>query len=144
GANTLRCYLRYSAALSQGDEVAARAALRAVSRGSDEHAAVVSEDATTRAIAGALRARGWLVSEAVGGSRFRCDLAIRGANDAEHRLAVLVDTEGHYQSGDLDERYRVKPALLRAFNWRVEAVLAKDWRDSPAETLARIEDSLKA
>lgn len=32
GANTLRCYLRYAAALSRGDEVDARAALRSVSR----------------------------------------------------------------------------------------------------------------
>jgi hypothetical protein len=144
GANTLRCYLRYSAALSQGDEVAARAALRAVSRGSDERASAASEDAAARAIAAALRARGWRVSEAVGGSRFRCDLAVRGEDDAEHRVAVLVDTDAHYEAGDTDERYRVKPALLRAFNWRVQTVLAKDWRDSPSETLARIEESLKA
>jgi hypothetical protein len=71
-------------------------------------------------------------------------LAVREANDVQHRLAVLVDTDTHYQSGDSDERYRVKPALLRAFNWRLETVLAKDWRDSPSETLARLEDSLKA
>ncbi|MGZ3406320.1 MAG: hypothetical protein ACXVAN_07735 [Polyangia bacterium] len=102
------------------------------SRGSEQETEASSEDAVARAVAAALRERGLQVAEAVGGSRFRCELAVRRADDREHRLAVLVDTDGHYSSGDADERYRVKPGLLRAFGWSVEVILAKDWRESSA------------
>jgi hypothetical protein len=136
GANTLRCYLRYAAAMSRGDEVEARAALRAVSREA-EHADRAESDATVGALAAALRAEGLEVEESVGGSSFRCDLAVRRQGDASHRLAVLVDTDAHYAAPS-DERHRVKPALLRAFGWRLEVVLAKDWREKASEVLARI------
>ena len=145
GANTLRCYLRYAAALSRGDEADARAALGSITRGgSDERTQSSTEDATASAVAAALRKRGWYVDEAVGGSRFRCDLAVRAATDTQHRLAVLIDTDQHYTEGDTDERYRVRPGLLRAFGWRVETVLAKDWRDRQTETLDRLEATLRA
>lgn len=128
---------------SRGDEVEARAALRSVSRMADEHAASDADDATARAIAHALRERGWKVTERVGGSRFRCELAVRRGEDTSHRLAVLIDTDAQYVSGDADERYRVKPSLLNAFGWSVETVLAKDWRDGPGETLTRLEAVLR-
>jgi len=142
GANTLRCYLRYAAALSRGDEHDARVALRSISRGGDDRLSGNTADATAVALAKALRERGLQVAEAVGGSRFRCELAVRRAQDREHKLAVLVDTDAHYSAGDLDERYRVKPSLLKAFGWKVETVLAKDWRDAPEETLQRLEAAL--
>jgi hypothetical protein len=85
----------------------------------------------------------WRVTERVGGSRFRCELAVGIADDSSHRLAVLVDTDAHYDSGDPDERYRVKPSLLDAFEWSVETVLAKDWRDSRDETMSRLEATLR-
>jgi hypothetical protein len=136
GANTLRCYLRYAAAMSRGDESDARAALRSVS-GDDGRATGKEADATARALATALRSEGFVVEEGVGGSSFRCDLAVRRPGDAAHRLAVLVDTDAHYAAPS-EERHRVKPTLLRAFGWRLETVLAKDWREDRAEVLERV------
>jgi hypothetical protein len=142
GANTLRCYLRYAAAMSRGDEIDARAALRAVSRERDP-ADRAESDGTVRALAAALRQEGLLVDESVGGSSFRCDLAVRRRDDASHRLAVLVDTDAHYGAPS-DERHRVKPTLLRAFGWRLEVVLAKDWREAREDVLARIRLAIEA
>ncbi len=144
GANTLRSYLRYAAALSRGDAADAAGALRKVSHGGEVAAKQAPRDAAVKALAVALRARGLVVDEAVGGSRFRCELAVRRAMDTQHRLAVLVDTDAYYGSGDADERYRVKPGLLNAFGWKVETVLAKDWREDPGEVVARIEAALEA
>ncbi|MCL2447684.1 MAG: DUF4011 domain-containing protein [Polyangiaceae bacterium] len=142
GANTLRCYLRYAAAMSRGDEAGARTALRAASRAMDRGERA-EWDATVRALAGALRAKGFEVDEGVGSSSFRCDLAVRRKGETSHRLAILVDTEAHY-AAPTDERHRVKPALLRAFGWRTEIVLAKDWREAPGEVLARVRRALNA
>lgn len=140
GANTLRCYLRYAAALSRGDTEDAAAALGRIGARMSE--AEGSGDATVEGLAAALRERGWIVDIAVGGSRFRCDLAIRAKGERSHRLAVLVDTEAHYAAGDTDERYRVKPGLLASYGWRVEMVFAKDWWQSPPETIKRLELAL--
>lgn len=142
GANTLRSYLRYASALSRGDLIDAAGALRRVSHMTEAAGRAERDDSTVKAIAAALRARGLEVEEAVGGSHFRCDLAVRRASDAAHRLAVLVDTDAHYASGDADERYRVKPGLLHTFGWKVETVLAKDWRDDSSEVVARLEAAL--
>jgi hypothetical protein len=141
GANTLRCYLRYAAAMSRGDESDARAALRAVSREA-EHAERGASDATVRSLAKALRDEGLEVEESVGGSSFRCDLAVRRKGETSHRLAILVDTDSHYGAPS-DERHRVKPTLLRAFGWRLEIVLAKDWREAPSAVLARVRGALE-
>ena len=43
---------------------------------------------------------------------------------------------------DTDERYRVKPGLLRTFGWKVETVLAKDWREDSSEVISRLEAAL--
>jgi hypothetical protein len=136
GANTLRAYLRYTAAMSRGDAADAAAALRSVGTrspgdGRDE------VDVTARAVARALRERGLIVDENVGGSSFRCDLAVRREGDTAHRLAVLVDTDAHYAAPS-DERHRVKPSLLRAFGWHIETVLAKEWWERGDEVLARL------
>jgi hypothetical protein len=140
GANTLRCYLRYAAAMSRGDEIDARGALRAVGRTS-ERDGVAREDATVHAVARALRSEGYEVEESVGGSSFRCDLAVRRKGESSHRLAVLVDTDAHYAAPS-DERHRVKPSLLAAFGWRLETVLAKDWREGPEDVMARLRRAL--
>jgi hypothetical protein len=140
GANTLRCYLRYAAAMSRGDVIDARGALRAVGRTSDGTGAERA-DATVRAVAHAIRSEGFEVEESVGGSSFRCDLAIRRKGDSAHRLAVLVDTDAHYAAPS-DERHRVKPSLLGAFGWQLETVLAKDWREAPDEVMARLRRAL--
>lgn len=105
------------------------------------NAIIIDPDATVRALAKALRSEGLHVEESVGGSSFRCDLAVRRKGDTSHRLAVLVDTDAHYAAPS-DERHRVKPSLLRAFGWRLEVVLAKDWREAPSEVLARVRSAL--
>ncbi|MBS2031369.1 MAG: DUF4011 domain-containing protein [Deltaproteobacteria bacterium] len=142
GASTLRGYLRYAAALSRGDDADARAALRGVSTAREAEHAANTMDAATASLAEALEARGWKVERGVGGSRFRCELAVRRHDDANHRLAVLLDTDAHYSTGDADERHRVRPALLRTFGWSVEVVLASEWRQAPDDVVRRIEAAL--
>lgn len=141
GANALRSYLQYTAALSEGDERTAAAVLRAMNplqaRGDTG-----TEDAVIRELGEALRAAGFEVETAVGQSSFRCPLAVRRPGDTAHRVAVFVDTEDHYQETDVLEREVLKPGLLRSFGWMVCPVLAKDWLEDRKAVIARIERRL--
>lgn len=143
GANALRSYLQYAAAMSAGETGSAATILRAMS---SDRAPVPPEerapDAVVVALAAALRKRGLEVESAVGQSHFRCHLAIRRAGDPSHRLAVFVDTDAHYDETDILEREVLKPGLLRSFGWTVCPVLTKDWVEDPAAVLDRIEKRL--
>jgi predicted DNA-binding WGR domain protein len=144
GANSLRSYLQYSAAMSCGDLALARVVLKnlnpvgAAAAGRD-----AAPDAVVSALAAALRARGFEVELAVGHSHFRCDLAVKRPADAAFALAVFVDTEGYYREHDSIERDVLRPKLLRAFGWDVAHVLAKDWYEDAAGVVKRLELRLR-
>ncbi|HUY32443.1 MAG TPA: AAA domain-containing protein [Pirellulales bacterium] len=145
GANCLKNYLRYAAAVSMGDMATAARVLGDLSgthadqRARDES----SEDAVVAQLAAALRAGGWQVAFDVGQSHFRCDLAVFHPGDRAYALGILVDTDAYYRQRDVLERELMKPKLLAAFGWRVAHVLTKDWHHDRDAVLARLELRLR-
>ncbi|WP_350280378.1 AAA domain-containing protein [Kribbella sp. HUAS MG21] len=130
GANTLRRFLGYAAAISRGDQAAAKAALASYSLRS----APVTEGRplpVVEQLAAALEARGVEVDLAVGESVFRCDLALKLPGDIGYRLAVLVDTPDRVAADTLLERLTTHPTALTTTGWRVHHVLTTDWARSP-------------
>jgi hypothetical protein len=150
GAHTLRRFLGYAQAVSAGDDAAAAAALAPFGQprrpdragpggplGGAARATVDGEVVADR-LAAALAGRGVEVARDVGRSRFRCDLALRRPGEAEHRVAVLVDTPGRTAEETVDERVLSHPAVLAAAGWRVEQVLTQDWYEHPDRVLDRL------
>jgi predicted DNA-binding WGR domain protein len=144
GANSLRNFLQYAAAVSKGDAASARRVLENLNPLSRKALAPLSKnDAVIDALAKALRARGYDVDLNVGQSKFRCDLAVRSNSGGLYQLGILVDTDSHYANPNLLDRYLMQPAILRAFGWRFALVLTKDWYHNPDDVLARIEKILQ-
>ncbi|MGC4072735.1 MAG: AAA domain-containing protein [Nibricoccus sp.] len=144
GANALRNFLRYAESLSRGDLVTARSVLENLNPLNRRSLAPpTSRDAVIEQIASALRAKGHQVDLNAGQSRFRCDLAIRAADQRTYILGLLIDTDAHYENTNLVDRYLTRPAILKAFGWDVLLVLSKDWLHEPAAVLDRIERQLR-
>lgn len=129
GAAALKTYLRYAEALSQGQRELADASLRggAAMRSSGARDVSALTEPLADAITAALVKQGFVVERGIGSSSFRVDLAVRRADDAHHRLGILLDSHRHYAESNLAERYWQKPGLLYAFGWQVTTVLHKDW-----------------
>jgi predicted DNA-binding WGR domain protein len=142
GANSLRSYLQYAAAMSAGEHALARVVLRGFNPVGAGGRSDDTQDGVVRLLAAALRERGYEVELALGHSHFRCDLAVKRPGDAAFRLAVFVDTEAYYRERDVLERDVLRPKLLRAFGWSVAHVLAKDWHEDAAGVMARLERQL--
>ena len=140
GANALRNYLQYAAAMSSGDSRTAAAILKSL--GTGRAGQEVDQDLVVTAVAEALKSRGLEVEAYVGQSHFRCHLAVRKPGETSHGVAIFVDTEGHYDETDVLEREVLKPALLRAFGWTVCHVFTKDWQEDREGVLSRIERRL--
>jgi len=141
GANCLKNYLRYAAAVSAGNRDATARVLHdvVVWKDEDSRGEQSRTDAVTKQLAAALQGRGYLVDLAVGQSHFRCDIAVRRPGDNAYGLGILVDNQQHYEQTDLLERDMMRPKLLRAFGWQVAHVLAKDWYADRDGTLDRLE-----
>lgn len=139
GANCLKRYLRFAAAASIGDHHACERVLaECCPDAGDQLARDPSADPVVRSIAAWLGSQGYDCDEQVGSSRFRCDLAVRG--ERTYRLGILIDTEAHYANPDIIEQYLQRPAVLEAFGWQLERVLARDWledRDAVCHRLLR-------
>lgn len=142
GAACLKAYLRYAAAMSRGDEPEASAVLDGLARAGGRPAAPAEADPVAAQLARVFRDKGWVVDLDVGASRFRCNVAIRAAGETQYRLGILIDTQAHYANPDLDDRYRLKPAILRTFGWNVRWVLTRDWLLDREAVIARIESAL--
>ena len=141
GANTLKNFLRYAAAVSEGDQNAAATVLAGLR---DRRAGAAVEPAGSEIaaqIAAALTERGLDVAQNRGQSTFRCDLALRRPGEDAYRTAVLIDYGARLDRDPLDERRIVQPAALAVAGWYVEHVLATDWLDQPAAVLDRLVES---
>jgi hypothetical protein len=140
GANCLKNYLRYAAALSMGNSDVARQVLRDMSavRTSVPARHSISSSSVCESIAAALGRHGLIVDKAIGQSHFRCDLAVRRPKDDHYCLGILIDDAAHYGQRDLLEREMMRPRLLRAFGWQITSVLAKDWYDDTDKIVARL------
>lgn len=83
---------------------------------------------TIQQVKSELQNAGFTVDESVGQSSFRCTLAVkRHPDDSHYRLGILMDDEQHYRNNNLVEQYYQRPAILKAFGWKVAHVYAKDW-----------------
>lgn len=139
GPSCLKQYLRYAECLNQHDREGAELALGQLGRfrpkqpGNQEPL-----DAVTKAVTGALRARGFEVDNLVGQSMFRVQAAVYLPNEPTYRLGILVDTTDNYATADPWERDILRPKLLQDFGWRIVRVLGKDWWNDPAGELERI------
>lgn len=143
GANCLRNYLEYAAAVSRGDQATARRVLATLSPSRAREQAQPNRDAVIAELRQALQERGYLVDMEVGQSKFRCDLAVRLPQESTYRLAILVDTHHYYANPNLLERYLLRPGILHAFGWQVTQVLSKDWFHSPDDVLQGLERLLQ-
>jgi hypothetical protein len=142
GANTLRRFLAYAQQVSRGDTEGAAATLATFGDAARGGAAADRHNPVAEQLAAALRARGVEVTRDVGRSRFRADLALRRPGDAEHRVAVLVDTPERAAAEAVDERLLSHPAVLRAAGWQVAHVLTKDWYEDPTTVVRGLESLL--
>ncbi|MET9275314.1 AAA domain-containing protein [Kribbella sp. NPDC003557] len=141
GANTLRRFLGYAAAVSRGDQAAAKSALTSYSLRTPPVTGARPTPVVEQ-LAAALEARGVEVDLAVGESVFRCDLALKLPGDAGHRLAVLVDTPERVAADTLLERLTTHPTALKTTGWRVHHVLTTDWTRSPDSVVTHLLEAL--
>lgn len=142
GARALSSFLAFAEAHTRGDPASARAILATLNPDAQRvFAAAVPNDPLRDAIAAALRERGHHVREHVGSSSFRCDLAIVGADERQHDLAILIDG-GAPQN--IYGRYVFEPTILRNFGWRVIDIPSQAWLRDPDAVLDEIERTLLA
>lgn len=144
GAAALKNFLCYAERASVGDAKSARGVLDGLNpltrkRSNASH----RTDHAVAGLAAALAARGYRVDEDVGQSRFRCDLAIRSADQRSYAMGILIDTASRYVNRNVVERCVTQPSILQAFGWRVATVLARDWYHEPQSVLDRIERLLR-
>jgi hypothetical protein len=137
GANTLRRFLEYASAVSRGDAPGAVTSLAAFRDRRAQEVATRPASVVTQ-LAAALRERGLVVVERVGQSGFQVDLAVRRADDDEHRVAILVDRSDRVAGQPASERVLGHPGVLRATGWRVVHVLVKDWFDDSDGVIERV------
>jgi hypothetical protein len=127
GPKVLKHYLRYAAAVSLGDERDIHDCLdRLNERKSVARRDEGSDDPVAAHIAAEERGRGSRCASHLGHSDLRVDVAVGSPGDDHFQRAILVDNDAHYAITDVIERYVTRPAILRAFGWKVEQVLGKD------------------
>ncbi|WP_456826142.1 AAA domain-containing protein [Cellulomonas sp. P5_E12] len=137
GANTLRGFLHYADAVSNGDAAAADGVLAGL-RERTGRSVGPDDSPIVEQIADALRAAGVEVVSGVGQSAFRCDLALRPPGSPVHTVGVLVDQSARLGSLSLDERRITQPTALRSGGWRVLQVLGAEWESDPASVVRRL------
>jgi len=132
GANTLKRYLAYAAALSAGQTQAAARVLGSLCPEPTLDQVVIGNP-IAQALGAALREHGFVVDQDVGGSRLRCDLAVRAPGENRYRLGIMIDAEAGYRQLSVWERELARPSSLAAFGWTIQRVCARDWsRDHQA------------
>ncbi|WP_426210574.1 AAA domain-containing protein [Massilia sp. TWP1-3-3] len=137
GAFALKSYLQFAELSSVGDEAGARQVIDLL--GGQRRAQVrPAAHPVVAQVRAALEAHGFLVDSNIGQSGLRCDLGVRKEGDAVYRLGILVDTDSHYETVDLLERYLQQPGLMTGAGWNLERVFSKDWVEAPDAVMARL------
>ncbi|WP_300399834.1 AAA domain-containing protein [Nocardioides sp.] len=136
GARTLRDFLAYAEAISVGDDAGAA---RTLAAWRTDGLGVVRDPAPiVTQMAEVLAARGLDVVTSLGGSDFRCDLAVRAPGAERWTLGVLVDHARRLRTGSTEQRRVVQPGVLRASGWRVEQVTVAEWLAGPDAVVERL------
>jgi predicted DNA-binding WGR domain protein len=143
GAAALRAFLQYAEANSRGEAERSQSVLTGLNPVAQRaFASAPPPDAVRSALAEALRGRGHAVREHVGRSRFRCDLAVLSADGRHFELGILLD--GDAGEAAAREAHVFRPAILRAFGWRVMDLPTIDWVRNPDGVIAGVEQRLRA
>ena len=137
GAFALKAYLQFAELSSVGDEAGARQVIDLLG-GKRKTQAQQTAHPVVAQLRAALEAQGLLVDTDIGQSGLRCDIGVRREGDSAYRLGILVDTDSHYATADLLERYLQQPGLMAGAGWNLERVFTKDWVEQPQEVLARL------
>jgi len=145
GANYLRRFLQYSELISLGQMSAARTILDGLVPHKVSAQASVTPTVIREQLKQQLEALGYEVAEQVGQSDFKCSLAVKKkAEDEAWSLGILIDDESHYRNNNLVEQYYQRPAILKAFGWKVLPVYAKDWLHQPQKVMEMVIKALTA
>ncbi len=147
GARTLRDYLLYAEACSNGGAQAGRQALSEQSTASDERAMRLTESRFEspfeEAVYNALTARGLMLDTQVGCSRYRIDLAVR---DPEHPGAYLLGIEcdgaSYHSSKTARDRDRLRQWQLEHMGWKLHRIWSSDWFATPTVEVLRVLDAV--
>ncbi len=142
GARALRSFLSFAEAESNGAPDHAQAILTTLNPDAAKtFGAEPPVDPVRGAIAAALRARGHVVHEHVGGASFRCDLAIVNAAGDGYDLGILLDRDDA-EHGTVEQRFIFRPGILRSFGWRVLDIPVASWLRARDAMIERIESEL--
>jgi DNA polymerase III delta prime subunit len=129
GANALKTFLRYAQLASTGDKQGAGLALKAVMSNTDR--SEKSVNVAAEQIAAALQEREFVAVVHHGMSRFCVDVAVRQADEADFKLAILIDSKETYATHATLEVLTERAILLEAFGWKAVTVTLREWRDNP-------------
>ena len=142
GARALRSFLSFAEAQSNGAHDHAQVVLSTLNPdASQTFGAELPVDPVRSAIAAALRDRGHIVHEHVGGASFRCDLAVANADGDGYDLGILLDRD-EKEERSVEERFVFRPGILRSFGWRIIDMPVASWHRTPAAMIERIEAEL--
>lgn len=142
GAFALKAYLQFAELSSVGDQPGARQVIELL--GGRQRAQRHTEPHPVAAqLRAALEQRGWKVDVDIGESSLRCDLGVRRDGAHAYRLGILVDSDTHYASADVVERYVQQPGLLAGAGWRIARVYSKDWVARPDAVLEQVLEQLR-
>lgn len=146
GANCLKNYLKYAAAVSTGDTKTADQVLQNLSLWQIDRPQQgdATKDVLAEQIASVLEAAGYQVDRNVGRSHFRCSLAVRRQDEPVYRLGILLDDQNYYEQDDILERDVMRPRLLQAFGWKTITIFAKAWYDDSKGVSKRLLKTLEA
>ena len=144
GAAYFKRFLHYAEAVSEGNMSLARMILDGLKPKKGDASEGMASTIVQEELRRRLEERGYSVSEQVGQSDFRCDLALkRSPEDEAYTLGIIIDDEEHYRNANILEQYVQRPGIMDAFGWRTIMVFTKDWLENPDRVLERIEKRLK-
>jgi predicted DNA-binding WGR domain protein/DNA polymerase III delta prime subunit len=140
GANYFKRFLHYAEMVSTGNMTMARTILDGLVLSDRKKEVVVPQfSAVSAQLKKALESRALVVDTQIGQSSFKCSLAVKKAvTDDSYSLAILIDEDDHYNNDDLVEQFYQRPAILRAFGWRVVNVYAKDWLEDQNRVVEQV------
>ncbi|MDX8398941.1 MAG: hypothetical protein R8K20_01680, partial [Gallionellaceae bacterium] len=143
GAFALKAYLQYAEQSSIGNVPAMQQVIQLLGGTQNKIKEQGELNPVVRQLGEHLSHEGFLVDYNIGQSKLICDLGIRAENASSYRLGILVDSDRHYATPDILERYLQQPMLLQNSGWPIKRVLSKDWAERPAEVLAMLRQHLQ-
>lgn len=141
GANYFKKFLAYAKSISDGHLDTANGILNNLHKDEDEDERIKRLPIINQ-LKAAMEKEDYIVDTAIGQSHFKCDLALRKGNSESYELAILIDRSIHYSTDNILKQYSQKPAVLKAFGWKIQQVYSKDWLEQPERVLQKIRQKL--